>query len=339
MKQINAHFNTLGYPIPTNYNPADHVMSVVQKVSAAEMQTKNLFMEAPAASSTVDTIAEPANQDPIVQAGFCQQLSILVWREYMNVRRDPGVIIGRFGIVGVLNLIFGLIFFGAGGKDDSKPENLQSHFGALTFLTISAMFGHAQATLLTFPFEKPVFLREYSSGMYNGTAYIMSKIIAEIPLCFLQCVWALMFGYFMIDLQGSYWGHVAAHTLLGLAASSVAMVAGAAAPDVKTATEMAPGLLVPQLLFAGFFIRVEQIPIYLRWAQYLCSLKYTMNLNIILEFGSKTCPDNMGCESILSTNDVNADRWWVNVVVLLGLFIAFRLLAIHVLVQTAKKFY
>ena len=33
-------------------------------------------------------------------------------------------------------------------------------------------------------------------------------------------------------------------------------------------------VLVPQLLFAGFFIQAEQIPIWLRWAQYTCALKY-----------------------------------------------------------------
>ena len=38
----------------------------------------------------------------------------------------------------------------------------------------------------------------------------------------------------------------------------------------NTCTEV----FVPQLLFAGFFIQAEQIPVWLRWAQYTCALKY-----------------------------------------------------------------
>ena len=53
---------------------------------------------------------------------------------------------------------------------------------------------------------------------------------------------------------------------------------GCAIADIKTAMETFPILFVPQLLFAGFFIKTEQIPVFLRWAQYLCSLKYSINL-------------------------------------------------------------
>ena len=45
-------------------------------------------------------------------------------------------------------------------------------------------------------------------------------------------------------------------------------------PDVQTVIEL---LFIPQILFAGFFIRTTFIPVFLRWAQWLCSLKYTVN--------------------------------------------------------------
>lgn len=42
-------------------------------------------------------------------------------------------------------------------------------------------------------------------------------------------------------------------------------------------------LFVPQLLFAGFFVAIKEIPVWIRWAQYLCSLKYSINLVLIAE--------------------------------------------------------
>ena len=55
--------------------------------------------------------------------------------------------------------------------------------------------------------------------------------------------------------------------------------------------ELSPLLFVPQLLFAGFFIKTDQIPVFLRWAQYLCSLKYAINLILCIEFdvGNDSC--------------------------------------------------
>ena len=62
------------------------------------------------------------------------------------------------------SLLFGLIFLGAGNRDDAKDNNFNSHFGAITFVLIMAMFGPAEAAMLAFPFERPMFMREYATG-------------------------------------------------------------------------------------------------------------------------------------------------------------------------------
>ena len=40
---------------------------------------------------------------------------------------------------------------------------------------------------------------------------------------------------------------------------------------------------MPQFFFAGLFVKTELIPEYLRWIQYICPLKYGVNLMVILE--------------------------------------------------------
>ena len=72
--------------------------------------------------------------------------------------------------------------------------------------------------------------------------------------------------------------------LLGLVASSLSLLIGSIAENVSTAIQMTPLLLVPQLLFSGFFVAISDIPEWLRWAQYLCSLKYAINLILVVEF-------------------------------------------------------
>lgn len=108
---------------------------------------------------------------------------------------------------------------------------------------------------------------------------------------------------------------------------------------------MAPLLFVPQMMFVGFFIPTSKIPLFLRWAQYLCSLKYAMNLIIMTEFRvtSESCQTSPqateNCENLLKINDVETDKYYIYILVLFALFIGFRLIGASVLVQRAKRFY
>jgi hypothetical protein len=65
----------------------------------------------------------------------------------------------------------------------------------------------------------------------------------------------------MVGMQGSWIYMVLAAWGIGLSASSSAVILGCAVADAKQVTELAPLVFVPQLLFAGFFIRTSQIPV------------------------------------------------------------------------------
>merc|ERR1712187_851345 len=109
---------------------------------------------------------------------------------------------------------------------------------------------------------------------------------------------------------------------------------GCMVKDVKTAPELGPLLFVPQILFAGFFIKTEQVPVFLRWAQYLCSLKYGMNLYLINEFGEETRKSwPLGAQTVAATfiesNDINPDTPYLYWAILVGIIIAVRGLSIY----------
>lgn len=97
-----------------------------------------------------------------------------------------------------------------------------------------------------------------------------------------------------------------------------------------------------QILFAGFFIKSSQIPEALRWLQYVCSLKYGINLLLVAEFGPDvTAGWNetlvAGAERLLQQEGVTPDRWWVDGAVLLSLIVAFRFVSILALSRRASK--
>lgn len=89
------------------------------------------------------------------------------------------------------SLLFGLIFLGAGNRDDAMDNNFNSHFGAITFVLISAMFGPAQSVMLAFPFERPMFMREFATGTctiialyyYNDDCAVLAMSCPVPPCC------------------------------------------------------------------------------------------------------------------------------------------------------------
>ena len=119
--------------------------------------------------------------------------------------------------------------------------------------------------------------------------------------------------YWLTGLAANFFVLTFVVALLGMVASSTSLLIGAVAESVQVAMQLTPLLFVPQLvrtdcparspvrlgrhraphpvaalfslqLFAGFFIPITSIPVWLRWAQYLCSLKYSLNLLVVVEF-------------------------------------------------------
>jgi hypothetical protein len=130
---------------------------------------------------------------------------------------------------------------------------------------INAMFSSAQPTLLEFPNERPVFMREYSVGTYSTMAYTMGKLCTEIPLSIAQCFLQVLIIYYMVSLQGNFFVIVGSVFSTAICSASIAVLLGCLVTDPKQANEVMPLALVPQILFAGFFIRTSLIPFWLRY--------------------------------------------------------------------------
>ena len=92
----------------------------------------------------------------------------------------------------------------------------------------------------------------------------------------------------------------------------------------------------------GFFIRTSLIPVFLRWAQYLCAIKYAINLVLLTEFNptNKSCQGDAGinCMNVLLNNDVRVEDAYIYILVIFALFILFRITGAVILIKKARRF-
>lgn len=325
-------------------NPPEWLVSFVAKATAEKNGVVISFSQ-----SMRDKFRANEDKPGILEstALFWKQLSALAHREAISQYRDTAALIGRFGVTIFLNILYGLIFLNAGGGNNGNVGEFQAHFGAITMIMISGMFGSAQPTMLSFPFERPMFLREYNTGTYRVAPYFISKAIVEAFLALLTSLVQLILVYFMVDLQGRFVVYLAALWMLGLCSCSLAMCLGCTVKDVKSVTELAPLLFVPQLLFVGFFTPTEKIPIFLRWVQYLCGLKYAMNLVLLTEFApsQESCTESAGaaqnCANVITSNKIDGslDAIVGYVGALVAIYIGFRVLGAYILAQKSKTLY
>eukprot|EP00658_Telonema_sp_P-2_P061740 TRINITY_DN5040_c0_g1_i4.p1 TRINITY_DN5040_c0_g1~~TRINITY_DN5040_c0_g1_i4.p1 ORF type:complete len:442 (-),score=108.83 TRINITY_DN5040_c0_g1_i4:312-1637(-) len=392
------YFAHHGWECKPNYNPADFVMFLMQEDSrgdgspesvtahAAHLgslwgQSGGLDLERQAVgtpnrritqrSPYMDRLAALGDTHDGDRYNAFVQLGWLARREARNLIRNKGALYAQFGVTVFLNLIIGLVFKDAGKWTDrdvqegtQMSEAIQNHFGALTQVGIGAMFGLAQPALLSFPLERPVFLREHATDMYRAWPYFLSKCMCEVPMALIQTALIFVVTYWLIGFQGEFFFLSLACALLGITAASTSLLVGSVADNVTTAIQATPMLFVPQLLFSGFFISINKIPAFMRWAQYLCSLKYGINLLMIAEFdhlpdkfknnpdayyyaiyghsyhNSSSCPRQLGCihdSALFPRNEVNTDSKWIYVAILLGLFTAFRVTSAVLLTARAKR--
>jgi hypothetical protein len=103
-----------------------------------------------------------------------------------------------------------------------------------------------------------VFLREVNNNMYSVTAYFFGKIIAEFPSSIIVPVLFGSIVYFAVHLSTVY-----AYTFfvtLGIlimiysAAGAYALIIGVVVSDKQLAVTLTPVLIIPFMLFAGFFV-------------------------------------------------------------------------------------
>ena len=345
---VARHFTSCGYDCPDDYNPADFALFILQTQSSKDLEENGVFMKEPSVTESTKVLHHQtslsANETddifPAVQASFTRQISSIVYREWLNFLRDTGSLIARFGISSFLFLLFGIVFFNAGGKDDSDNVNFNTHFGLIAFLALVGMFQTAQNVLLTFPAERPMFLREYATGTYTAKAYFLGKFLMELVLCLAQVMITLVIVYFMCTLHGDFGYFLLIFWIEALCSNSLAFLLGSLMKDAKDATEVSNILYIPQFLFSGFFIRISLVPVFLRWAQYLCIYKYAVNMLLITEFDLKlkSCQGGAeeNCKHVKSTNDVVVDLWWLYMILCISIGLICRALGIVVLIKKAK---
>jgi len=215
-------------------------------------------------------------------------------------------------------------------------RELEYHYKAVVQVGFVAMFSACQPTILSFPLERPVFLREFSANMYGTVAYFLSKMLVEVPLGAAQALLALLISHNLMQFQGDFVEMWLTICLLIACSVSFSLMIGCLVRFPRESGAIGPLVYAPQLLMSGTFIPVQAIPSYLRWMQYVSFLQYAVKMLAIVEFRRT---DPMLRRLIFGIMEVDPDLVHAYVALLVAMCIVFSFVAIQLLNKKAKSIY
>ncbi|XP_017768632.1 PREDICTED: ATP-binding cassette sub-family G member 4 [Nicrophorus vespilloides] len=222
-----------------------------------------------AASSLLD-------KDDVIQPRYgnteINQFFIVLKRALLFSKRDWTLMYLRLFAHILVGLLIGALYYDI-GNDGAK---VLSNLGFLFFNMLFLMYTSMTITILSFPLEMPVLLKENFNRWYSLRSYYLAITCSDMPFQTIFCVIYVTIVYFMTSqpMEYSRFGmFLGACLLVSFVAQSVGLVVGAAM-NVQNGVFLAPVMSVPFLLFSGFFVSFDAIPIYLRWITYLSYIRY-----------------------------------------------------------------
>ncbi|EAR86482.2 ABC transporter family protein (macronuclear) [Tetrahymena thermophila SB210] len=342
--KIIEYFSSLGYKCPIKSNPADYLMKIMSQTIDNKIDNSQFYLEnynnklKPIISEMIQNSNHGIQiPDSHYQTTFWFQTKEIAKRQLKIFKRNPLVFKARFFQSIFIGLLFGAIYWQIPGPYDNPTQrDINDRNGLLFFWTTAMFMMNLKPSILTFPAQRAVFLREENSKFYTVGPYFLAKTLVDIiPAIIFPIICSLVI-YWMANLNHQDAGTVffflltcCVQALTGLA---LGFFGGSAFSNPKTASALTPLLMMPLSLFSGFYKNSSDFAAWIGWIQYLSPFKYCFSALAQNEYSYDGIEYPFNPIKQLSFNLSK----WESIIVLASLFVLFITLA-FILLSTLKK--
>eukprot|EP01017_Pseudomicrothorax_dubius_P022641 TRINITY_DN24484_c0_g1_i1.p1 TRINITY_DN24484_c0_g1~~TRINITY_DN24484_c0_g1_i1.p1 ORF type:complete len:340 (+),score=44.52 TRINITY_DN24484_c0_g1_i1:60-1022(+) len=268
------------------------------------------------------------------QASFFTQFQLIFMRSLTSELRSPmGIRMKTFQAI-FLSIMIVIVF----GNIGTEISGIQNRNGLLfMFITVICMES-IQGAMGTFSSERSLFLRERQNKQYSVTAFFWGKSMSEMPFHIIWPWIEISIVYFGCGLSTSltekYWIAVLLALIGFFSGSAYGILISVVFPSQEVAYSFLPIILVPLMVFGGYFVNQNKIPVYFYPFQYISPFKYGFQVLVWNEYTDNTA---LKClQTIPPTCDPLGDHnfkegLWTSLIILLVLGFILRVVSIYVL--------
>jgi ABC-type multidrug transport system ATPase subunit len=335
------HFVEEDFDPPESSRPTSRAVSDILRVDLSESP-----MDSGNPSPSLSVL--PGSRTGV---GYIQQTCLLGKRELIFLRRSWDGILLRFALVAILAVILSLMFYDVGGRavellETSSLTNgpssaviVNDYYGAICVMVIVGIFGQVEGVAVTIPAIRSLLLAERSmrADVYSGVIFFLVQIfISELPIIVITCIIHMSIAYWMVGFVGNFAVWVAIVAATAMATSSIGWLITAVTDSPVSALRLVPVVLLPQLLFSGILINVDLIPDWMNWMEFLCYIKYAVNLAFVNE--TQRFRNSIYIVHLANQNLINTDNHaWVYAMLLVAFVVGVRVIAASLLIYRKNK--
>ncbi|XP_055549565.1 ATP-binding cassette subfamily G member 4 [Wyeomyia smithii] len=321
-------------PCPVYHNPADYVIELacgehgMEKVQTMVLEMGNgestdwfgdkrrvLKLEQLRKKYPLKKIIEQSEN--LHATSQWHQLKVLISRGIIKAKRDATLTHLRIWVNILIAGMLGFLFIDAGNEGSRVLDNYNLLFSVLMHHMMATMM----LTVLTFPTEMGVVLKEHFNRWYTLKSYYLSVNLIDLPISFSCCLGFTCIIYFMSGqpMEMFRFGmFFSISFLIVLVAQSIGLAIGAWF-NVVNGTFLGPVLSIPMMMFAGFGVTLRDLPGYLKWGTHISYLRYGLEGYVNAIYGENRA--TMDCElkpychyrypaKFLSEISMEGDQFW-----------------------------
>ncbi len=185
------------------------------------------------------------------------QLRTLLKRSFMSKLRNRANLVITIGVAPVLALLIASIL----RYSESGHYDFASAYHIPTFLFLAlivAMFLGLTNSADDIIRDRPVLQRERNLNV-RLTYYIFAKTISLGVFALVQCILFVLIGNYVLQIRGMFWIDLGIVFMTAMGGVSLGLVISSLVADPKTAANIVPLVLIPQIIMGGALIKYEDM--------------------------------------------------------------------------------
>lgn len=274
--RLDEYFQSVGLGVcPSERNPADFALDCSSNSTAADLYDASAWKKEieSRAPSLQEGDSSQKFRDAFAASSLTQfqECFLIQWR---SLTRDKATFRARFMVPVVFALIVGMLFFQM-ERDQAGAKT------RISMIFISIVFS-GNTALMAIPWlvaQRPVYFRERSANTYRFIPYYAALVLAELPLVLVSSVLYTSIAYPLTGLRAGpihFLRFLLCQALAALSCFAFAHFVNAFAPNADTGTIMVTLSNSVFILFCGFMLPYNSIPIFWKWLYYLSLFRYPL---------------------------------------------------------------
>ncbi|QHO05535.1 ABC transporter G family member [Arachis hypogaea] len=342
----------LGFQIPMQLNALEFSMEIIRtlqdysasKTKTTELEENEALFPNPMYPVEGNRAMMTFCYANLVEIWFlCSRFWKIIYRtKQLFLARTMQALVGGFGL--------GSVYIKIRKDEGGVAERLGLFAFSLSFLLSSTV-----EALPIYLQERRVVMKEASRGAYRISNYMIANTFVFLPFLFLVSILFAVPVYWLVGLNPSIsaFGFFALVVwFIVLMASSLVLFLSAVSPDFISGNSLICTVLGAFFLFSGYFIPKDSIPKYWLFMYYVSLYRYPLDALITNEYWNKRnkCFSFSSSSSsssyskclttgfdVLKSRGLEKDERWINVGIMFGFFLFYRLLCWLILARKASK--